>query len=392
MPSPRRPRPVGRLPFVQSIRGPDGKDYLYYRRDGRRTPLPGPEGSILFLETYDRVHAAWSPPQPAHGRPGTVDAAITAYLAGADFQQLSPASQRSYRLTLDRFRSSFGPLLLRDLRSPWWEKLRVKYADQPLAWNMLRSRMREVIRMHRRLHPDDLPADPLAEVRRLKVAPSDQNRPWPPEVLEAVLRAATPEFRALLVGYLLTAQRGGDVIRMRPEHYDSRLRLLRFLQGKTGRPMVLHVPEPLARAIDAMSGRHAERLFVTPRGKQWTLGNAQETLARLLSHLDLPRYTLHGLRATGPTALKLEGIENRIARELTGHTSDSAFEVYVRGASGYRLARQAQEELDRLFAPVLTAAELEGNRRRASGSGMGRPSGKSSGKRQIVSEEAEKVP
>ncbi|MBX9596130.1 MAG: hypothetical protein K2X46_17325 [Roseomonas sp.] len=88
------------------------------------------------------------------------------------------------------------------------------------------------------------------------------------------------------------------------------------------------------------------------------------------------------LGADGAAARPVSGPDpaRRIARELTGHTSDSAFEVYVRGASGYRLARQAQEHLERIFAPVLEAADAGANQRQASGSGMGRPTGKSSGK------------
>lgn len=374
MPTSRRPRPAGRLPYVTAQRGPDGREYLYYRRDGRRTPLPGPEGSVLFLETYDRVHAAYSGPRPAAGaHPGTVDAAITAYLAGADFHQHKPATQRSYRRTLDAFRGSFGPLMLRDLDPAWWEALRAKHADDPIAWNMLRSRMREVIRLHRRRRPQDGAADPFVEVGRLKVARSDQNRPWPVPVLRAVLQAATPEFRALVITYLLTAQRGGDVTTLEAQHYDRERRVLRFAQGKTDEPLFLHVPDALAEALDAMRGRHPKRLLVTPRGRPWTMFNAQETLARLLRQLRLDRYTLHGLRATGPTALSERGVGTRVGRALTGHTSDSNYEEYVRGAARYQLARQAQEELDRLFASVLREADETGNQRKASGEGLGRP-------------------
>ena len=80
-----------------------------------------------------------------------------------------------------------------------------------------------------------------------------------------------------------------------------------------------------------MKGRHKTRLFVTPRGRAWTTGNAQETLQRLLKHLGLQRYTLHGLRATGPVALKLLGFENRAIMAVTGHKSSAAPENYLRG-------------------------------------------------------------
>lgn len=72
-----------------------------------------------------------------------------------------------------------------------------------------------------------------------------------------------------------------------------------------------------------MQGCHPERLFVTPHGEARTTSNAQETLRRLLRILGLPRYTLHGLRATGPVALKMMGFENRAIHALTGHETDA---------------------------------------------------------------------
>ena len=47
-----------------------------------------------------------------------------------------------------------------------------------------------------------------------------------------------------------------------------------------------------------------------------------ESRARLVEQLDLEHYTLHGLRKTGPSALKMLGFESRAIRSLTGHTSD----------------------------------------------------------------------
>jgi integrase len=138
-------------------------------------------------------------------------------------------------------------------------------------------------------------------------------------------------------------------------------------QGKTGLPVVLHVPEPLAEAIARQAGRHPTRIFATPRGRAWTLGNAQETLARLLAQLGLDRYTLHGLRATGPTELERAGMERRPIRELTGHTSDRNFEVYVRGAGGFGARQKAAEWLAGMFEGVVAGDETERNRRRFSG-------------------------
>lgn len=367
---PMFPPAPARLPYVIATRRGD-RVWLYYRRGGKRWPLPGPEGSAAHILAHERVHAAYETLRqaPVRTAPGTVEAAVVAYLRSADFQQHAESTRRDYRRVLDGFRDAFGPLPLSALDVGWWEALRAKHVAAPIGWNNLRSRMREVVKLYRRLHPGELPANPLDEVGRLRVAKSDQNRPWPLSVIEAVTTAATPEFRALIIGYLLTAQRGGDVTGWTRRQYDEAARTIRIEQEKTGASQILHVPATLAEAFAAMAerGRATDRLFVTPRGKPWTLANAQETLARMLGQLKLPRYTLHGLRATGPTALKMLGMENRRIRSLTGHDSDANLEVYLRGADSYEMAREAQEALEGIFGGVLAKATTQGNSHKATG-------------------------
>jgi hypothetical protein len=106
---------------------------------------------------------------------------------------------------------------------------------------------------------------------------------------------------------------------------------------------------------------------VTPRGKPWTTVNAEETLLSLRVRLSLSRYTLHGLRATGPQSLKMLGLENRAIRSLTGHDSDRNLEVYLRGLAEYPLARQAQEMLGEAFDIVLRQSLQGANTRKFSG-------------------------
>ena len=353
-----------RLRYVVEIKNGRGDSYLYYRREGRRIPLVKPEGSHAFRVSYDTAERSFEVKE--HREERTVREAIAAYYASPDFRELAPSSQRDYRRRLDEFRGEFGDHTVKAWTEARIEKLRTIRSDDPVAWNALRSRMIMVVRHYRRLHPDELPANPWEASRRLKVEESHAHKPWPPEVLLAVMRAATPAFRALLVGYLLTAQRGGDVTTMRPDQYDPERQTLQVNQIKTGEPILLHVPASLARAFEAMAaaGAKVDRLFVSPRGVAWQTKQAQETLRTLLRVLKLPRYTLHGLRATGPTALKLLGFENRAIRALTGHTSDKNLELYLRGVDHYPLAKTAQEALEEQFAELLAEAEQDGNVRR----------------------------
>ncbi|MBR0653376.1 tyrosine-type recombinase/integrase [Roseomonas terrae] len=351
--------------YVWEVVGAGGQRYLYYRRGSHRIPLRGPEGSTAFIEDYNRADALFegAPRRAKH----SVDEAITAYLGSSDFKELQSSTQSDYRRTLDLFRESFGPLQVVALDEAWLERLRDRYAGAPITWNHLRSRMIMVMRKYRKLHPGLLPANFWESTERLRAAKSRMHRRWPTEVLIAVLRAATPEFRCLIIGYLLTAQRGSDVTKFSPAQWDAAAATLDIRQQKTDEPQLIHVPPSLARAFTAMAGRHPLRLFVTPRGKAWTTGNAQETLARLVAQLDLDHYTLHGLRKTGPSALKMLGFENRAIRSLTGHTSDKNLELYLDGVQHLPLAKAAQEALEQTFGDIIAAAEDGGNERRFSG-------------------------
>lgn len=370
------PLPAASLPYVDvRRRGP--REWLYYRRNGALIPLPGPLGSEAFRIAYERAAATFEAPD-ARGQASlhTVHDAITHYLGSPAYTQLAPRTRGDYRRQLDAFRTEFGKLRLVALDEVWIGRLRRKYAPDPTTedpgaaddWNRLRSRMIGVVEEYRPDHPGILASNPWRAAKRLKAPPRVSHRPWSPAALRLVLQAATPEFRALIIAYLLTAQRGGDVTKFAPSQYDAVARTLTLRQGKTDTPQLLHVPDQMAGAIETMRGRRADRLLVTPRGRAWTTANAQETLATLLRSIGLPRLTLHGLRATGPVALKMMGWENRGIRSLTGHDSDRSLEVYLQGVERYPLAHEAQEALAAHFGQVLDdAAAPSSNQRRFAG-------------------------
>jgi hypothetical protein len=105
-----------KLAHVHRFRVRHGKVRHYFRRDGKRTPLPGLPGSAEFMAAY---HAALAG-QPerisaAKVAPGTMAAPAAEWLGSADFRALSPAEQRNYRRIVDRFLAEHGHRLVADL-------------------------------------------------------------------------------------------------------------------------------------------------------------------------------------------------------------------------------------------------------------------------------------
>jgi integrase len=317
---------------------------------------------------YNAIHANFGMVEKGkHIAASTVEAAIITYLKSADHLQLGESSRGDERRILDKFRNLFGTLHVADLDLSWWSKLRDKYSknEDPIGWNQLRAKMRRVFQRFRIDHSGIMPTNPLFEIKPLRVPDSDANRAWPLPVFEAVLRAATPEFRALLVLYVMTAQRGSDVTKMSPQQYDTESRTITLRQKKTGKDLVLRVPDALASTLADMQGRHAVHLLLTPRGKPWNIKNAQETLRTLLSNLGLDRYTLDGLRATGPTELRLAGETKEDLQILLRHFSITTTEGYLKGAADFPAIARMQEALAVILTPTLESALVGATQTRA---------------------------
>lgn len=101
-----------RLAYVHAFVDRHGRSRYYFRRHGRRIPLPGAPGSTEFMAAY--TNALESAPKTAteigSGRTlaGSVNAMIVGYLGSAAFAQLAAASQRQYRRILEELRRQHG--------------------------------------------------------------------------------------------------------------------------------------------------------------------------------------------------------------------------------------------------------------------------------------------
>ena len=224
-----------RLRYVNEVVKPSGDRFYYYRRDGRRISLRGPEGSVTFLADYDAAHVAFESgtvDQPRH----PVSAVIAHYRKSAAFRKLKLKSKAgSYEPYLDRLRDMLGGVEVSAVDEAWVGRLRDASAERPILWNKIRNVGLVAWREYRRVLP--AVGNPWADADRLKEALSDQNRPWPRDVIRQVFSAATPEFRAFLNCQLLLTQRTGDASLWAPENYDAEARVLAFPQSLFERPL-----------------------------------------------------------------------------------------------------------------------------------------------------------
>ena len=81
------------------------KKYAYFRRNGRRWPLPGAPGSEEFMAEYRRLEAATAPGPTTSALAidrrdyprGSFGALINDFLATASFKTKKPRTQAEYR-------------------------------------------------------------------------------------------------------------------------------------------------------------------------------------------------------------------------------------------------------------------------------------------------------
>src|SRR5262249_44053736 len=100
-----------RLRYVHAFIDRHGKARYYFRRHGRRIPLPGLPGSAEFNRAYEQALAGAPPPAnvgAVRTVAGSVNAMIVGYLGSAAFGQLAPDSQRQYRRILEGLRQEHG--------------------------------------------------------------------------------------------------------------------------------------------------------------------------------------------------------------------------------------------------------------------------------------------
>jgi integrase len=85
-----------KLRFVHAFRDRHGQVRHYFRRGGKRIPLPGLPGSAGFMAAYEAALANMAARKEigaSRTKPGTVNAAIVGYYTSLAFRELAPGTQ-----------------------------------------------------------------------------------------------------------------------------------------------------------------------------------------------------------------------------------------------------------------------------------------------------------
>ena len=333
----------------------NGKRYRYHRLS--KTPIdPDLKGVALAVEV-DRLDRLYKPLQAVAG---TLRLLTIQYKTSSEhWAALRPRTRKDYERVfsllgpvLDNRLTSFTPPVLVGMRDKAKKAHGFKFANQMLV--VLKMVFAYGVEYD---HCKTNPVKDVTPATRPTTLP-DANRPWEPQEAVRALLALGYPVRAPTAVAAYLGVREGDILALSRNAYKDGL--LSLTTSKTRRALELPVCDDLKAIIDdSLRARSAyfhrmkktdsaTTLFVTSRGKPWTLdgfktsfGKARNKLVK--SELVEPGLTFHGLRHTVATILADAGFEDTQTKHLLGHGAETITEHYSRRAKRRKMLQDMSD-------------------------------------------------
>jgi integrase len=343
------------LKYVDAV--PKGsKVYFYFRRHGRRTPLPGPYNSPEFLEAYWALRNGEVPKaEIGAGRtePGTVNAAIVVLYKHPSFTKNRPITRQTDRNILEAFRAKHGDKRIALLQQHHIEAMIGEKAGKPAAQRNLLRVLRRLLNIAAKMKMRrDNPALGI-ELDRIE---TPGYHSWTEEELqqyEAHYPVGT-KGRLALDLLLYTAQRRADVVALGPP--NMRNGRFTYRASKNGAEIDIPVAEPLAATIAATPMVGVKTFLVTEYGKPFTAAGFGNWFRDRCNEAGLPHCSAHGLRKAFLRRMAEAGCSEDFIASISGHKDMREIRTYVEAANK---AKMATEGMAKTLAAFPAKTKLE---------------------------------
>jgi len=346
------------LLYVQRFKDRHGRVRHYYRRPGHvRIALPGDPGSEEFMAAYQAAHETKAAVGQRKIKPGSIDALIVAYYQSSDWKELDPATHKTYRPMLDRFRDTigksgvrYGDLPARGVQSRHAYQIIDNGKSKPGATRNLIKRLRTVWTVGKARNLVSM--NPFADVKLPKEGAGF--RPWTDadiEQFEAFWPEGSKERLALAL-LLYTLVRRSDVVRLGRQHRrmiplrrDNALvqvDALHFTQTKGGGTVELIIPlHPDLKAALDLQPKENLTYMLTEWGRPFTEAGFTKWFRQSAEQAGLKGCTPHGLRKAGNRRLAEAGCTPHEMQAVSGHKTLKEVERYTRSVAQAKLAGAA---------------------------------------------------
>lgn len=277
-------------------------------------------------------------------KPGSIDALAVDFYASAQWFQLRPTTQRTYKGVIDRFRDDKigatrrGALAVNQLEARHLRRIFDGMTDRSAAANTLLKVLRVLLAFAvERGWRDDNPAAHIKPIKRR----TEGFYTWSEDDIarfETRWPVGTKERLAFDL-LLYTAQRSGDVRTMGPQHVSAGF--LRVVQQKTGHPLDLPIHPKLLASLQAVPCAHLT-FVVTKHGQPYTAKGFSQWVSEAANLANLPKAaSAHGLRKAAARRLAEAGCSTNMIMAVTGHRSLKEVERYTRAAAQRQMATDA---------------------------------------------------
>jgi integrase len=282
-----------------------------------------------------------SAPVVDEAKTGTFNRLIVEYCRSAAFANLKPASQRLYKLVLDRMAERHGHRLVRDARRNDARKIIEEIgAAKPAMANITRAVLRLLMQfaVETELRHDN-------PVIGLKTYRTGTRHTWTEDELAKFERRWPVGSRERLAYALLvfTGQRGGDIVKMRRSDLSGGS--IRVVQEKTGAELSLPVHPALLAAIKAVPARGVTLIGDT-NGRPIKRATLTFIMRRAVASAGLPPHCVpHGLRKAIMRRLAESGSSAKEIAAISGHRTLKEIERYTAAADQATLSKAAMARL-----------------------------------------------
>lgn len=346
-----------RLQFIKQYRDRHGKVRRYFRRRGMKAvTLPGIPGSAEFMEAYQAALAGLIIAKRSIGADravsGTVSAALAAYYRHNSFLHgLAPATQKSRRAILERFRVDHGDKRIALLRRPHIAAV-LGQLKPNAARNWLKA-LRGFMAFCSEM--DLILEDPTQGIARAKAPKTEGFHSWTENEIaqyEARWPIGTRERLAMAL-MLYTTLRRSDIVRLGPQHTVGNRLTIRKTARTTGKTLQIALHPALVDIIAASPTDHLTYL-ITAYGAPFTANGFGNWFRDRCDLAGLPQCSAHGLKKAGLRRGAEAGATVHQLQAMSGNATLGELNTYTRDADQARLARQAVELVAKAFPPPKT--------------------------------------
>lgn len=290
--------------------------HFYAWRGGPR--MDATPGTPEFVAEFQRLTVTRLQ-LPRHE--GTFQAWINEYQRLPAFAALRPATRAGYIRRIKLIEAEFGAMPQAVLSDPrvrgdlldWRDKLGATSAREADYCFAVLGAICAWLHDRRRI-----PENPCRRPGRLYKASRAQSV-WTDAEVKVLLAHASPAVALPCLIAIWTGQREGDILGLTWSAFDGAA--LRFVQGKTGRAMVIPCAAPLRSALEAAkAGRKAVTICTNSRGKPWTLDGFKTSFGKAKVAAKIEGRTFHDFRGTAVTHLALAGCTVPEIATITGHS------------------------------------------------------------------------